>query len=55
MRTSQLNQTTYCLASHTAIARKLGWTDAQLNALHDVSATSEFTEREMRPFVSPRS
>jgi uncharacterized peroxidase-related enzyme len=46
VRTSQLNRTPYCLASHTAIARKLGWTEAQLEALHDASATTEFSERE---------
>jgi uncharacterized peroxidase-related enzyme len=45
VRTSQLNRTPYCLASHTAIARKLGWTEAQLEALHD-AATTEFSERE---------
>lgn len=46
VRTSQLNRTPYCLASHTAIARKLGWSDAQLDALHNAAATTQFTERE---------
>src|SRR5208337_4122459 len=30
VRTSQVNETPYCLASHTILARNLGWTDAQL-------------------------
>jgi uncharacterized peroxidase-related enzyme len=45
VRTSQLNRTPYCLASHTTICRKLGWTEVQLEALHDAGST-EFTERE---------
>lgn len=46
VRTSQINRTPYCLASHTAIALKLGWSDSQIEALHDASASAEFTERE---------
>jgi uncharacterized peroxidase-related enzyme len=46
VRTSQINQTPYCLASHTAIARKLGWSDSQIDALHNAAACPEFTERE---------
>ena len=45
VRTSQLNRTPYCLASHTTICRKLGWSEAQLAAL-DQPGTGEFTERE---------
>src|ERR1039458_10208554 len=30
VRTSQLNATPYCLASHTILAKGLGWTDDQL-------------------------
>ncbi len=45
VRTSQLNRTPYCLASHTAICRKLGWSEAQLAAL-DQPGTGDFTERE---------
>ena len=30
VRTSQVNDTPYCLASHTILARGLGWTDDQL-------------------------
>jgi uncharacterized peroxidase-related enzyme len=46
VRTSQLNQTPYCLASHTTIARKLGWTETQIEALHNSSRSDEFNERE---------
>lgn len=46
VRTSQLNRTPYCLASHTTIARKLGWSDAQIKALQDAAESREFTERE---------
>lgn len=45
VRTSQCNRTPYCLASHTAICKRLGWTDAQLEALKD-AAVSDFTEAE---------
>jgi uncharacterized peroxidase-related enzyme len=45
VRTSQLNRTPYCLASHTAICRRLGWSDAQLAAL-DQPASGDFTDRE---------
>lgn len=46
VRTSQLNRTPYCLASHTAICKRLGWTDVQLEAMKDASASTEFTEAE---------
>jgi uncharacterized peroxidase-related enzyme len=46
VRTSQLNRTPYCLASHTTIARKLGWSDAQIKALQDAAGSTELTERE---------
>jgi uncharacterized peroxidase-related enzyme len=46
VRTSQLNRTPYCLASHTTIARKLGWTEVQIKALQDAAGSTEFTERE---------
>jgi uncharacterized peroxidase-related enzyme len=46
VRTSQLNRTPYCLASHTTIARKLGWTATQIEALHDSAGSAEFSERE---------
>ena len=35
VRTSQLNETSYCLASHTILARNLGWSDDQLGHLAD--------------------
>jgi uncharacterized peroxidase-related enzyme len=35
VRTSQVNDTPYCLASHTILARNLGWTDDQLAHLAD--------------------
>jgi uncharacterized peroxidase-related enzyme len=46
VRTSQLNRTPYCLASHTTIARKLGWSEAQLEALPHAADSAEFSERE---------
>lgn len=45
VRTSQCNRTPYCLASHTAICKRLGWTDAQLEALKDANSSS-FTDAE---------
>ena len=46
VRTSQVNETPYCLASHTALARKLGWTDDQLAHLAEWPARSDFTPAE---------
>ena len=46
VRTSQLNRTPYCLASHSAICRKLGWTDQQLGAMESSVEKGGFTERE---------
>ncbi len=46
VRTSQLNQTPYCLASHSAICRQLGWTDRQLQAMLSELEVGGFTERE---------
>jgi len=46
VRTSQVNQTPYCMASHTAICKRLGWTDAHMKALYDASESGEFDERE---------
>ena len=46
VRTSQLNCTEYCLASHTAIARRLGWTDQQIDELSCAAESALFTERE---------
>jgi uncharacterized peroxidase-related enzyme len=44
VRTSQLNKTPYCLASHTTICRKLGWTDEQMEAME--RGGGDFSERE---------
>ena len=46
VRTSQLNCTAYCLASHTAIALKLGWTPEQLEALKNWRGNALFSEAE---------
>jgi uncharacterized peroxidase-related enzyme len=46
VRTSQVNRTPYCLASHTAICKRLGWSDAQLDALRDAPSSPEFTDAE---------
>ena len=46
VRTSQLNVTPYCLASHTILARNLGWKDDQLAHLADWSLRTDFTPAE---------
>jgi len=46
VRTSQLNETPYCLASHTILARNLGWTDDQLVHLADWPHRDDFTSAE---------
>lgn len=46
VRTSQLNRTPYCLASHTMMAKKLGCTDTKLDALADYATDGQFDERE---------
>jgi len=46
VHTSQVNETPYCLASHTAIARRLGWSDLQLQSLADSAESDQFTDRE---------
>src|ERR1017187_5442796 len=46
VRTSQVNSTPYCLASHTILARGLGWTDDQLAHLADWSQRDDFTPAE---------
>jgi uncharacterized peroxidase-related enzyme len=46
VRTSQINETPYCLASHTTLARKLGWTDDQLAHLADWTRRQDFTPAE---------
>ncbi|MGI4853624.1 MAG: carboxymuconolactone decarboxylase family protein [Janthinobacterium lividum] len=46
VRTSQLNRTPYCLASHTMMAKKLGCDDAKLDALADYATSDQFDVRE---------
>ena len=46
VRTSQVNETPYCLASHTILARNLGWTDDQLANLADWQRRDDFTAAE---------
>src|ERR1700744_3453563 len=46
VRTSQVNETPYCLASHTKLARGLGWSDDQLAHLQDWAARSDFSAAE---------
>jgi uncharacterized peroxidase-related enzyme len=46
VRTSQLNCTAYCLASHTAISLKLGWAPEHLEALKDWRNSPLFSEAE---------
>jgi uncharacterized peroxidase-related enzyme len=46
VRTSQVNETPYCLASHTILARNLGWTDEQLTNLANWPTRSDFTPAE---------
>jgi uncharacterized peroxidase-related enzyme len=46
VRTSQLNQCAYCLASHSQIALRLGWSREQLDGLAGYSGRSDFTAAE---------
>ena len=46
VRTSQVNVTPYCLASHTILARNLGWSDDQLAHLADWPVRDDFTPAE---------
>ncbi|MBW4039953.1 MAG: carboxymuconolactone decarboxylase family protein [Acidobacteria bacterium] len=46
VRTSQLNCTAYCLASHTAISLKLGWTPDHIEALKNWQSSPLFSEAE---------
>lgn len=46
VRTSQVNETPYCLASHTILARNLGWSDDQLGHLADWQHRDDFTPAE---------
>lgn len=46
VRTSQINETPYCLASHTILAKGWGWSDDQLAHLADWSQRDDFTPAE---------
>lgn len=46
VRTSQLNHCTYCLASHTRICKKLGWTEDQIHNLANYDTRGDFTPAE---------
>jgi uncharacterized peroxidase-related enzyme len=46
VRTSQINVTPYCLASHTTLARGLGWSDDQLDNLASWQTREDFTAAE---------
>jgi uncharacterized peroxidase-related enzyme len=46
VRTSQVNDTPYCLASHTTLARNLGWSDDQLAHLADWPSRDDFNPAE---------
>jgi uncharacterized peroxidase-related enzyme len=46
VRTSQINVTPYCLASHTILDRSLGWTDDQLACLADWPRREDFSAAE---------
>jgi uncharacterized peroxidase-related enzyme len=46
VRTSQVNVTPYCLASHTMLAKNLGWTDDQLAHLADWPMRDDFSPAE---------
>jgi uncharacterized peroxidase-related enzyme len=46
VRTSQVNKTPYCLASHTILAKNLGWSGEQLDHLADWGQREDFTPAE---------
>ena len=46
VRTSQVNETPYCLASHTVLAKRLGWSDEQLAHLAEWPQREDFTAAE---------
>ena len=46
VRTSQLNQTPYCLASHTRLAKGLGWSEDQLTHLAEWPRRDDFSPAE---------
>jgi uncharacterized peroxidase-related enzyme len=46
VRTSQMNKCEYCLASHSLLAKKLGYNDAQIAALPRFENSESFKPRE---------
>ena len=46
VRTSQMNRCEYCLASHSLLARKLGYLDEQIAELPMFATSARFSERE---------
>jgi uncharacterized peroxidase-related enzyme len=46
VRTSQMNNCEYCLASHSLLAKKLGYDDTQIAALPRFESSDSFSERE---------
>jgi len=46
VRTSQLNETPYCLASHILLAKNLGWSDEQLSRLAEWEERGDYTAAE---------
>ena len=46
VRTSQINACEYCLASHCVLAKKLGWTDDQIEGLANFDTRDDFTPAE---------
>jgi uncharacterized peroxidase-related enzyme len=46
VRTSQMNACEYCLASHSLLAKKLGYSDAQIAALPCFESSDAFSPRE---------
>jgi uncharacterized peroxidase-related enzyme len=46
VRTSQVNDTPYCLASHTILAKGLGWSQDQLDRLAEWNTRDDFSAAE---------
>jgi uncharacterized peroxidase-related enzyme len=46
VRTSQMNNCEYCLASHSLLAKKLGYSDAQIAVLPRFESSDAFSPRE---------
>jgi uncharacterized peroxidase-related enzyme len=46
VRTSQMNSCEYCLASHSLLAKKLGYSDVQIAALPRFESSDAFSPRE---------